>query len=92
MDPAEVLYYVIAAVKKRPCLYDKTLPNYSNRNCINAEWKKGGEEIGFRSSGNDDILRMYLGIDEFDEPNYDAWFAVVFLAKREAIFARLPPF
>ncbi|RUS91301.1 hypothetical protein EGW08_000915 [Elysia chlorotica] len=37
---------LIVAVEKRPFLYDKTDPGYSNRNLLNAEWKKIAEEIG----------------------------------------------
>ena len=37
---------LITAVEKRQILYDKTSPDYSNRNYVNAEWKEIGEEVG----------------------------------------------
>lgn len=37
---------LVVAVEKRPFIYDKTDPGYSNRNLLNAEWKKIAEEIG----------------------------------------------
>ena len=42
---------LIAAVQRRPALYDKTEYSYSDRGYINKLWREIGEELGINGEG-----------------------------------------